>query len=87
MWLMFIIFEYNRLWQHAACIQGKRLPNTLYIPKLRVRKNWYVGLNPDPTDHDHPDVSDGSGTDPQLQVGKSRCIIHSPFLMNDLLSS
>ena len=28
------------------------------IPPLRVKKNWYVGLNPDPVDHSHMDVGD-----------------------------
>ncbi|GMH39270.1 hypothetical protein BSKO_07168 [Bryopsis sp. KO-2023] len=36
-----------------------RLQDTLFVPKLRVKKNWYVGLNPDPTDHSHPDVGQG----------------------------
>lgn len=33
----------------------------LYIPRLRVRKNWYVGLKPDPVDHSHPDVGKAEG--------------------------
>lgn len=33
------------------------------MPRLRVRKNWYVGLNPDPVDHSHPDVGNGLGAD------------------------
>lgn len=26
------------------------------LPPLRVRRDWYVGINPDPVDHSHPDV-------------------------------
>lgn len=42
----------------VACLllQGEQLIERLYIPRLRVKKNWYVGLNPDPIDHSHPDV-------------------------------
>lgn len=42
----------------AACLllQGEQLMERLYIPRLRVKKHWYVGLNPDPIDHSHPDV-------------------------------
>lgn len=28
----------------------------LVIPRLRVRKRWYEGLNDDPIDHSHPDA-------------------------------
>lgn len=59
-------------------LQGRRLPNNFYAPKLRVRKNWYVGLNPDPTDHDHPDVGNGTKADAEVQVGKSRCSLNCP---------
>ncbi|RWW79463.1 hypothetical protein BHE74_00012255 [Ensete ventricosum] len=30
----------------------------LEVPRRRVRKNWYVGLHPDPVDRSHPDVHD-----------------------------
>ena len=32
----------------------------LEVPRRKVRKDWYVGLNPDPVDHSHPDVHDSS---------------------------
>ena len=50
------------------CLQGNLLPHFLYIPKLKVRKGWYIGLDPDPTDHSNPDVKDDS--DPLTRVGK-----------------
>ncbi len=30
----------------------------LSISRLRVRKDWFVGLNPDPNDHSKPAVSE-----------------------------
>eukprot|EP00899_Mesostigma_viride_P004982 jgi/Mesvir1/14485/Mv05189-RA.1 len=35
---------------------GSALKHKLVIPRLRVRRNWYVGLDPDPVDHHHADV-------------------------------
>ncbi|KAA6427087.1 MAG: defective in exine formation DEX1, partial [Trebouxia sp. A1-2] len=32
------------------------LAHSFFVPPLKVRKDWYEGLNPDPTDHSHPDV-------------------------------
>lgn len=37
---------------------GEDLGKKLFVPRLRVRKNWYVGLNPDHVDHSHPDIHD-----------------------------
>lgn len=34
------------------------MTDKLEIPRRRVRKNWYVSLNPDPVDRSHPDVDD-----------------------------
>lgn len=45
------------------CLQGEQLLDRLYIPRLRVRKNWYVGLNPDPVDHSHPDIGKAEGAE------------------------
>ncbi len=45
---------------HAAPLQGERMADVLKVPRLKARKNWYVGLNPDPTNRS-PDVGDGSG--------------------------
>lgn len=36
----------------------------LVIPRLRVRKRWYEGLNADPIDHEHPDA--GNRVDAQF---------------------
>lgn len=30
----------------------------LVVPRRKVLKNWYVGLNNDPVDRTHPDVHD-----------------------------
>ena len=37
----------------------------MIIPRLRVRKDWYQSLAPDPTDHSHPDI----GVFPDAQDG------------------
>lgn len=34
------------------------MSDKLEIPRLRVKKDWHVGLNPDPVDRSHPDVRD-----------------------------
>ena len=34
------------------------MTDKLEVPRRRVRKDWYVGLNPDPVDRSHPDVKD-----------------------------
>jgi hypothetical protein len=34
---------------------------------LHVRKNWYVGLNPDPVDHSHPDIGKAEGAENPFQ--------------------
>ncbi|RZC80586.1 hypothetical protein C5167_043167 [Papaver somniferum] len=37
---------------------GYLMSDKLEIPRLRVRKDWHVGLHPDPVDRSHPDVQD-----------------------------
>lgn len=34
------------------------MSDKLEIPRLRVKKDWYVGLYPDHADRSHPDVND-----------------------------
>ncbi|XP_077238805.1 protein DEFECTIVE IN EXINE FORMATION 1-like [Tasmannia lanceolata] len=41
-------------------VSGYLMTEKLEVPRLRVRKNWYVGLHPDPVDRFHPDVHDDS---------------------------
>ena len=37
--------------------QGEQLEQAkLVVPRLKVRRKWFVGLAPDPTDHSHLDV-------------------------------
>ena len=42
----------------VAALQGEALSlaHSFFVPPLKVRKDWYEGLNPDPIDHSHPDV-------------------------------
>ncbi|KAL3137120.1 hypothetical protein ABBQ32_006695 [Trebouxia sp. C0010 RCD-2024] len=42
------------------------LARSFDVPPLKVRKDWFEGLNPDPIDHSHPDV----GTKADAQVGE-----------------
>ncbi|XP_058099558.1 protein DEFECTIVE IN EXINE FORMATION 1 [Magnolia sinica] len=39
-------------------VSGYLMAEKLEVPRLRVRKDWHVGLNPDPVDRSHPDVHD-----------------------------
>ena len=39
-------------------MQGEQLNERLAVPRLRVRKDWYLGLSEDPISHDHPDAGD-----------------------------
>ncbi|XP_073063024.1 protein DEFECTIVE IN EXINE FORMATION 1-like isoform X2 [Primulina eburnea] len=34
------------------------MSDKLEIPRLKIKKDWYVGLHPDPVDRSHPDVHD-----------------------------
>lgn len=34
------------------------MSDKLEIPRLRVKKDWHVGLKQDPVDRSHPDVHD-----------------------------
>ncbi|KAK4418972.1 protein DEFECTIVE IN EXINE FORMATION 1 [Sesamum alatum] len=39
-------------------VSGYMMSDKLEIPRLRVKKDWHVGLHPDPVDRSHPDVHD-----------------------------
>ncbi|KAM7270801.1 hypothetical protein ACFE04_030015 [Oxalis oulophora] len=39
-------------------VSGYMMTDKLVVPRLKVRKDWYAGLNPDPIDRSHPDVHD-----------------------------
>lgn len=39
-------------------VKGYMMPDKLVIPRLKVKKDWYVGLLPGPVDRSHPDVHD-----------------------------
>lgn len=34
------------------------MTDKLEVPRRRIKKNWYVGLDVDPVDRSHPDVRD-----------------------------
>ncbi|KAG0468105.1 hypothetical protein HPP92_017433 [Vanilla planifolia] len=39
-------------------ISGYLMMDKIEVPRRKVRKDWYVGLHPDPVDRSHPDVHD-----------------------------
>ncbi|OIT01074.1 PREDICTED: protein DEFECTIVE IN EXINE FORMATION 1-like [Nicotiana attenuata] len=39
-------------------VSGYLMSDKLEIPRLKVKKNWHVGLSSDPVDRSHPDVHD-----------------------------
>ncbi|XWS55564.1 hypothetical protein CRYUN_Cryun09bG0011000 [Craigia yunnanensis] len=39
-------------------VSGFMMTDKLEVPRRKVRKDWYVGLHPDPVDCSHPDVHD-----------------------------
>eukprot|EP00887_Chlorella_sp_A99_P003269 scaffold9.g3269.t1 len=47
---------------------GEEVHGRLIVPRLRVRRDWYVGLAPDHVDHSHPDVKDGGAPLEQPQA-------------------
>lgn len=53
----------------------------LVVPRLRVRKDWYKGLNDDPIDHTHPDI----GVMPDAQDGGTGECLGEPLLFLFLL--
>uniref|UniRef100_K4A604 DEX1 C-terminal domain-containing protein n=1 Tax=Setaria italica TaxID=4555 RepID=K4A604_SETIT len=41
-------------------VSGYVMMDKLEVPRRKVHKDWYVGLNPDPVDRSNPDVHDSS---------------------------
>ncbi|KAI9115933.1 hypothetical protein K1719_012863 [Acacia pycnantha] len=39
-------------------VSGYMMSDKLVVPRRKVRKDWYVGLDSDPVDRSHPDVHD-----------------------------
>ncbi|XP_042054451.1 protein DEFECTIVE IN EXINE FORMATION 1-like [Salvia splendens] len=39
-------------------VSGHMMSDKLEIPRLKVKKDWHIGLLPDPVDRSHPDVDD-----------------------------
>ena len=39
-------------------VSGYMMTDKLEVPRRKVKKNWYVGLDADPVDRSHPDVHD-----------------------------
>lgn len=58
------------------------MSDKLEIPRLRVKKDWHVGLNLDPVDRSHPDVHD----DQLIQEAVKDSIARENFLLHLLFS-
>lgn len=54
--LRFSLFSMTLLDLHR--VSGYLMSDKLEIPRLRVKKDWHVGLKQDPVDRSHPDVHD-----------------------------
>lgn len=48
------------------------MSDKLEIPRLKVKKNWHVGLHPDPVDRSHPDVQDDQLIQEAIMESKTR---------------
>ena len=48
----------QQLYSFFYRVSGYMMSDKLQIPRLRVKKDWHVGLHPDPVDRSHPDVHD-----------------------------
>ncbi|KDP24492.1 hypothetical protein JCGZ_25056 [Jatropha curcas] len=58
-------------------VSGYMMTEKLVVPRRSVKKDWHVGLNPDPVDRSHPDVhdeqliSEAAGKKPVSQAAES----------------
>lgn len=43
---------------NGSRVSGYLMSEKLEVPRRKVRKDWHVGLNPDPANRSHPDVHD-----------------------------
>ena len=53
-------------------MQGVEAVYRLFIPRLRVKRDWFKGINLDPNDHSHPDIgadTDDSGIGERANIG------------------
>ncbi|KAG8376991.1 hypothetical protein BUALT_Bualt09G0121800 [Buddleja alternifolia] len=58
-------------------VSGYMMSDKLEIPRLRVKKDWHVGLHPDPVDRSHPDVHDDQLIQEALVNSLSPNVTHS----------
>jgi hypothetical protein len=49
-------------------MQGEEASYPIAIPSLRVKRDWFVGLDPDFIDHSHPDVGGATQNHRRLQM-------------------
>lgn len=59
------------------------MSDKLEVPRRRVLKKWFVGLDPDPVDRSHPDVHD----DQLIQDATIKNSMSRKFLLCLLLKS
>ncbi|KAI3474175.1 hypothetical protein Pfo_028963 [Paulownia fortunei] len=70
-------------------VSGYMMSDKLEIPRLKVKKDWHVGLHPDPVDRSHPDVHDDQLIQEALTDSLTRtlCSIKMPLNKNDTSSA
>lgn len=60
------------------------MSDKLEIPRLKVKKDWHVGLDTDPVDRSHPDVHDDQLIQEAIVESKTRKLFCS---LNKVLSA
>ncbi|XP_078427631.1 defective in exine formation protein (DEX1) [Wolffia australiana] len=58
---------------------GYMMTDKLEVPRRKIRKNWYVGLQPDPVDRSHPDIHDASLTQQAAEKNHSTISANTSF--------
>ncbi|MQM19813.1 hypothetical protein Taro_052827 [Colocasia esculenta] len=66
---------------------GYMMNDKLEVPRRKVRKDWYVGLHPDPVDRSHPDIHDPSLVPESTLVNSTSQINGSTMGVNAALST
>ncbi|EYU41833.1 hypothetical protein MIMGU_mgv1a001719mg [Erythranthe guttata] len=68
-------------------VSGYMMSDKLEIPRLRVKKDWHVGLHPDPVDRSHPDVHDDQLIEEALMNSLARADIKLSLSTNDTVTN
>ena len=64
---------------HALQGDALSVAHSFYVPPLKVRKDWFEGLNPDPIDHKHPDVGNLADAQANYNDDEVRIMLHQLY--------